>query len=403
MPQEGSGSKKSRRPAPRLIGALALILVGAGALRGGSEERRFLCPLNGATFKASAPISWNIAGGRDSDGCVYSLEEGRLVPHATGALITCPRCLYTTELARFARSLSESEKTALRAGLTAVAKSIPRTGGRWRLEPRDRARLAEACEQVLGPAQRTADRSRFAAGLWLHAAWLERGRAIGQGGASNFRPQSLAAGLSAFNRLEAELRQRRRPGRDELELIEELRSEVEALRAPAPAEESAEDGFRRYRLEARLLRLERGLERLRGLARTRIDRAAAALVETEERSLKVRLVQAAIRLGLRSRREELLAELRAESLPPTLRSALDNLIGHVRAEEAALKVAQERLGSVEIKDLPLRFLEADLARRLGQDEPARKALAGLRPLMAGASPELKADFEAARRLLERPR
>jgi hypothetical protein len=340
------------------------------------------CPADGTVHVALTTVSRNRSGGLDSDGCAYSIEQKQLVVHGNLNVITCPCCFYSVRKRDLKRSLSAAEKrkvlSAIKHSGLAPKKQFTHSEA---IPSPTRHLLSIVCYQAIGGAR--AWRSSLAAPelyarLLLQGAWIERGQAVTQGGQSEFRPQNTRSGHNEFVALKLKIRDRKYPSIEEIRRLEKVLTQLGQLQNRVGSAFPSKDAVQRFQkqeLDALFLELESDLRNLKAIAKARADKAAAALMSNESRTLKLRLAQAALRLGLRKERELVLQELTKEALPKPLSLAVKAMQAHISVEEQLLRKAITQLESLSMKSHPraleLQFLLGDLWRRLGDPKKAR--------------------------------
>jgi hypothetical protein len=163
----------------RLVASLVFVatLVGAAARAEDEAREEIACPLDGERFEVPLTVSANEGGGRDSDGCRWSIDpDGRLEVLELHDLVSCPKCgaaLYRGNLEAAARLHRRADEAAIASALA----SAP---------PIDRSRIettvahALATYRVLGPAELglTDGMDALEGRLWLRAAWAVRMRLV---------------------------------------------------------------------------------------------------------------------------------------------------------------------------------------------------------------------------------
>lgn len=404
-----------RRSRRSLIPA-ALMLVGLPVLLlAGTEERKITCPVDGGLITARITTTRHASGGVDSDGCSYRLVGKTLAVHGEGSVLTCPRCKLTLRAADFARRLTPNEaKAAARAIKTAGDALAPYLGkglDRSSAYPPAplRYRLAVICYRALGHRTTAGPihPAELEARLLLAGAWAERGAAMNlAGGAGEFLPRTLKDGLALFRTLGEQLKNPGNPALTDVRDVDAILARLERLQRRVEtmvSETGAAARFRRARLEREVTTMEQTLLELRRRAVARVDAAAETGSANEARSLRLRLAQAADRLGLDRERRRHLAALERETLPERLRDALESLEVHFAAEQALLEEALTALRKVPVDGhrAPARLLvlRADLARRTGDLAGARRDLADARA--RSADPDLRRLCATLATVLER--
>jgi hypothetical protein len=340
------------------------------------------CPVDGTVHLALTTISRNRSGGRDSDGCVYSIEGRSFHVHGSHDIITCPNCLYSVSQQDLKQSLTEREKKDM---LTAIAKSGIRPPRKMKssesIPAELRHRLSIVCYKTLSGRRRwrsAESNAEFFASLLLQAAWIERGQAVSQGGLSDFRPQNMTSGLKEYASLIMKIRERKHPSIAEIKRLDKVLNGLSELRRQvdrvAPAD-NAVNRFQKQSMTQQFLKLQEHLLELKKTAQSRADEAAATLISNESRTLKLRLAQAALRLGLRAEQRLILAQLKQQALPRTLFLAIKAMESHIETGERLLRDAIAQLETIKLNShgqkSKVQLLLGDLWRRLGERKEAR--------------------------------
>ena len=351
------------------------------------------CPVDGTVHLALITISQNQSGGRDSDGCTYSIEGNALTAHALDDVITCPSCLYSCQKRDLKGNINKNQgrfsprrkQLILDAIKNSGIKIPPNVTHSESIPVATRHRLSVVCYKALHQdSDRSQKQGQFYASLLLQAAWVERGLSVSQGGLSNFRPNNLKEGLKQYQALKREVTFLQHPSIREIRSLEKVLQQLDSLRSRVNQQiraDNAVERFRKQELEHSFFKIEAELHRLKLEAKTRADKAAAALMSNEGRTLQLRLAQAALRLGLRRERERSLKELKRETLPRPLSLALDAIEDHIRTEETLIREALAYFGDdVTVKEgvgEEILLLKGDLWRRLGEHDKAKACMKSL--------------------------
>lgn len=383
---------------PCVLGFLCVFLLALSSPKAHAETERVrvVCPVDGRAHLVRVHQTSNRSGGRDSDGCVYALKGTHVHVLSRVQLCTCPSCFFTIDRHKLPKTLTETSKQRLLAAIKKTSLRLPKSlthGDELPFETR--VVLAQACYQALhgqaqGPQQSLKER-QWQASLWLSAAWEKRKRIIAEGGVSSFRPQNLRSGLSAFKQLNQQIQSRQQSSNKDLKRLESLLEVLTELRSDLETNSpEAVERFRSARRIHTLMALEMGLLKLKALAQKRTDMAAEALRTTELRALKLRRIQAAVRLGFTSQARQSLRELKFEKLPKGMTQSVQNIELWLDGAQADLKRALTALQSIPIKKLAsqdlskactLGLLRADLERRLEQKQACQASLKVLAQLL----------------------
>jgi len=370
----------------------------------GIERQRVVCPIDGAVTWCAVAVSRNRAGGLDSDGCLYSVEKERVFVHSEFEIVTCSGCYYSALAEDFQRPVKKPAATKVLVALGASAFTPPRGSDVRRLRVSRRYHLAVICYQALGGARRAlgyGDDHELMASLYLRAAWFERGAAVALG-VLEFRPQSLKAGVVAYERLGTRVRLARRSFDEELRQVDELLAQYESLRRALESSRSrerrADKRFADLGIELALMKLEVALFAFKSRVKGRSALGAASPIANEIQLIRVQQVQAALRLGFRASMLELIGRLRREGLE----SLAGQLASFAKRERALLRLALEELKQVDpskTESGALRFLEVDLLRRIGSVAAARSRLLEISPKLR-SSPRWRLRFRWLASVLE---
>jgi len=343
---------------PCLLVILALLFVLTPALGGETP-----CPLCETPVVTSAR-PWNFAGGIDSDGCGYALDQrGALRVVGLLAVRECSRCGLAFEpgqplvTAGLAKSLAAERK---RLGLEAGRES----------EVGARHELAAWAAERGGPAPgegRGAYLQRVAR-LWLRAAWAARGRVVVAEG-QDYAPTSVEGARAALARLQE------RVARDP-HALPEVRRLDDSLAGLERGRVQLTETLAQASAPATRLRLLRRLRTLDRLERDLLERKGDALRRAQQReplrprALRRALLSAWVRYGRRARWEEGLAGLAPREREP-VRAALALEARRLgKAAEAARAAA--KLEPVRQRQAALWFVAGDAARRRGELDLARR-------------------------------
>ncbi|MDF1663261.1 MAG: hypothetical protein P1V97_15930 [Planctomycetota bacterium] len=390
-----TASHKRHRSRSLVLFGLLLILLSQTPPKSEAGRSRVTihCPVDGTVHLALITISRNQSGGRDSDGCVYSIEGNALTVHALDDVITCPSCLYSCQKRDLKKSINKNEgqfsprqkRLVLKAVKDSGIKVSQSVSNSESIPVATRHRLSVVCYKALSEdTGQSTGQERFYASLLLQSAWIERGLSVSQGGLSSFRPSDLKDGLKQYQGLKNEVGSLQHPSIREIRSLERVLQQLDSLQGRVNQQIPAHDAVERFRkqeLERAFLKIEAELRQLKEEAKGRADKAAAALMSNEGRTLQLRLAQAALRLGLRAEREQSLKDLKRETLPRPLSLALAALEQHIKNEEILIREALGYLKQVpkstEDGGEEVQLLKGDLWRRLGENGKARACLKGL--------------------------
>ena len=348
------------RPVQLLL-VLALAFALTPAL--GSETP---CPLCEAPV-VTAARPWNFAGGIDSDGCGYALDQrGALRVVGLSAVRECSRCGLAFE----------PGQPLVRAGLREALPAERKRLGLREGQPSEVGALHElaawaAAKGGPAPGETKAAHLGRVARLWLRAAWAARAEAV-LPYARDYAPTSVERARQALASLQ------RRAARDPHELPAVRRID-DSLAGLGRGRVQLSESLSQSEQPGARLRLLRRLRTLDRLERDLFERKAEALRRAaEEEPLRPEELRRAtfaawVRYGRRARWEQGLAEL-APAVRERVQAALrreERRLG--RAAEAARAAAQAQ---------PERGLQAawwfvagDAARRRGELDAARKDFA----------------------------
>lgn len=386
-----TASRRNRGSQSRiLLALLVMVLVQASPESEAGRSRVTVhCPVDGTVHLALITISRNQSGGRDSDGCVYSIEGNALTVHAFDDVISCPSCLYSCQKRDLKKNINKNDwqfsprrkQIILKAVKDSGIKIPQKVTNSESIPVAIRHRLSVVCYKALHQDSEISGQQSFYASLLLQSAWMERGLSVSQGGLSNFRPRGLKEGLKQYQGLKKEVGFLQHPSIREIRRLERVLQQLDSLRGRVNQQIPASDAVERFRkqeLELAFFKIEAELRQLKDDANGRADKAAAALMSNEGRTLQLRLAQAALRLGLRAERETFLKDLKRETLPRPLSLALAALEHHIRTEESLIREALGHLEQIpssnnsEYEEVLL--LRGDLWRRLGEFGKARDCL-----------------------------
>ena len=343
---------------PWQVPLILVLTLALTAARGGETP----CPLcESPVVTAARP--WNFAGGIDSDGCGYALDErGERRVVGLGRVGECSRCGLAFEPgAPLVRQGLAEALPAERKRLGLVRGQASEVGARHELAAWAATRGGPA------PGEPPAEHQARAARLWLRAAWAARAEVV-LTHTRDYAPTTVEGARAALRLL------LQRAARDPHELPEVRRLD-DALAGLERGRVQLGETLGESSGPAARLRLLRRLQALDRLERDLLRRKADSLRQAREREplrpaeLRRALFAAWVRYGRRARWERELSALEPgprERARAALALEAARLARAAAAARAAAKLEPERQ-----RQAALWFVAGDAARRRGELEQAR--------------------------------
>ncbi|MBI3724828.1 hypothetical protein HY251_12865 [bacterium] len=343
----------------------------------------------------SVPLTANEGGGRDSDGCRFSIDaKGRMFALELREIDACSRC----GMALYRAHLDAASRLGRPAGEAAIASALAPLPAATTERRETIVARAIATYRALGLASLgiREDQDAFEGKLWLRAAWAARERALRESDAQRstivFAPATPEEAQARLEELEQTVLPARTAGASGTVPVEDALAALEAARtALEPVSASEEKPSRRLALERVLGSLDQVEQRLLLLAaRERPPGDAARPAPLE---LDLALACAALRAGDVARRERWLDDA-SRAAPENIRSAAQRIreLAKIetdflaRTESSLVRGAERTTGE---RQAELYVLAADVARRRGETAFALSLLS--------RAPEMPKDRPAARR------